>query len=220
MLTDELVKTKITDQLYWDHRIDASEVKIVVEEGRVTLSGSVPTYTAKEAASDDAWLVDGVTWVDNQLSVKYAPALTPPADTEIAQNVRGKLRWNPNFAAHKIEVEVENGLVTLEGTVDAYWKKIQLEREAQSVLGVIDVVNKVAVVPTEEYADERIAQDIVDAMDRNRRVNSENVNVSVEEGQVVLTGTVPTWTAKNAAFDSAFYTPGVRDVDDQVTMLP
>lgn len=53
MAIDEKIKKNVTDQLYWDHRVDASDVQIEVDEGVVTLSGNVPSFTAKDAAYDD-----------------------------------------------------------------------------------------------------------------------------------------------------------------------
>ena len=36
-------------QLYWDSRLDVSDVMITVSQGKVTLKGSVPTYNAMKA---------------------------------------------------------------------------------------------------------------------------------------------------------------------------
>ncbi|TFF85228.1 BON domain-containing protein, partial [Candidatus Heimdallarchaeota archaeon] len=42
MTTDEEIKKKLTDQLYWDTRVDASDIDIDVNGSSVTLSGKVP----------------------------------------------------------------------------------------------------------------------------------------------------------------------------------
>ena len=80
------------------------------------------------------------------------------------------------------------------------------------------MTNKLAVVPTESIKDERIAEDVVDAMDRNASANPEDVNVRVTDGVVTLTGTVTSWRAKTAAYDSALYTYGVVDVVDEINV--
>jgi osmotically-inducible protein OsmY len=216
MAIDEKIKKNVTDQLYWDHRVDASDVQIEVDDGVVTLSGNVPSFTAKDAAYDDTWFVDGVRLVLNDLDVEYVTERKMPTDEDIQRYVIDKLRWNPDLAAYKIEVSVSRGWVTLEGTVDAYWKKVRARMEASEVIGVLGVTNKLAVVPTESIEDERIAEDVIAAMDRHVLVNPQEVNVRVNDGVVTLTGTVPSWRVKTAAHDAALYTYGVIDIVDEL----
>jgi osmotically-inducible protein OsmY len=79
----------------------------------------------------------------------------------------------------------------LEGTVDAFWKKVRAEDLAFSMRGVLGLTNKIAVVPTQTIADENLAENIINALDRNVNVNVDDVNVTVEDGTVTLTGAVP-----------------------------
>jgi osmotically-inducible protein OsmY len=220
MPTDEKIKKDVTDQLYWDYRVDASDVQIIVDDGLVQLEGTVPSFSAKESASNDAWSVGGVIRVENDLEVKYAPGLTVPTDDEIRSNIMDVFLWNPYLTSYKIDVSVKNGWVSLEGTVDAYWKKVRAEMEAKDVLGVLGVTNKIAVVPSESITDERIAEDVVSAVDRDIRVFADDVDVKVEDGHVILTGSVPTWTAKSATHSATLYTYGVKDVRDRITVTP
>jgi osmotically-inducible protein OsmY len=220
MPTAEKIKKDVIEQLYWDHRIDAAEVQVQVDNSTVMLEGKVPSYMARAAATNDAWLVEGVGSVENELDVEYEPTVALPTDTDIKIYVKENLRWNASLPEDKIEISVENRWVTLEGTVDAFWKKIIAEEEVSDVLGVAGVHNKLAVVPTERITDERIAEDVVKALDRDIRVMSEDVTVEVEDGIVTVSGTLPTWTAKSAAYNAALYTYGVIDVEDNTTVLP
>jgi hypothetical protein len=52
-----------------------------------------------------------------------------------------------------IRVSVENGIVTLEGSVDEYWKKGEAERIVRGARGVCHIVNKLAVVPARTVAE-------------------------------------------------------------------
>jgi hyperosmotically inducible protein len=52
--TEEQIKRDVVDQLYWDNRVDASDVTVEVSNGTVTLRGTVPTYFASTAALNDA----------------------------------------------------------------------------------------------------------------------------------------------------------------------
>lgn len=218
MRTDEMIKTDVVRQMNWDNRIDASNVSVIVDDGHVTLTGKVPTYTAKRAAVDDTWLVTGVKSVADELTIEYSTALTIPSDAEIRSNVESVLLWDPDLTPYKITVEVASGWVTLEGTVDSLWQKVRAENEAWSTRGVIGVTNKLAVVPTERITDEIIGEDVADAIDRNINVDVDDVTITVDNGEVTLTGTVPTWAAKSSAYRSALYTQGVTDVENELVV--
>lgn len=40
---DEEIKRDLVDELYWDYRVDASNVKAEVSDGKVRLTGTVPS---------------------------------------------------------------------------------------------------------------------------------------------------------------------------------
>jgi hypothetical protein len=68
--TDERIKEDINCRLTDDAYVDASNVEVAVENGEVTLSGSVPDRSSKRRAEDIAELVSGVSNVENRLRVK------------------------------------------------------------------------------------------------------------------------------------------------------
>ena len=43
-MNDETIDKQVVDQLYWDSRVNASEVAVTVQNGKVTLHGTVPSY--------------------------------------------------------------------------------------------------------------------------------------------------------------------------------
>lgn len=209
------IKTDIQDQLFWDNRVLSTDVNIDVDDsGHVTLKGTVPSSFARRAAAEDAWMVAGVKKVDNQISVKYPTSITVPTDSEIKSNIESAFLWDVSLNSTKIDVQVTAGIATLEGTVDSYWKKIHAENKASDITGVLSVINKIAVVPTEDFIDEDIATDIVDSIDRKVAVNVDDVTVKVSDGNVTLSGSLPDYSAWSAAYDSALYTAGVRSIVD------
>jgi osmotically-inducible protein OsmY len=197
MRTNEAIKKDIVDQIYWDDRVDASEVHLEINNRVVTLTGTVPTYRAKMAAEDNAWAIDGVTLVLNQLRVEHPTVLALPTDEQIKTRVKNAFMDDPDIFSFKIDVDIDDGWVTLKGTVDSYWKKMEAEDEAAAVRGVLGVTNELAVVPTEKASDESIAKKVVNALERNVNIdNVEDITVSVRNGIVKLTGTVPSYIAK------------------------
>ena len=216
MIDIEAIAKDVVDSLYWDSRVDASKVSVKVDDGIVTLSGTVPSYSSRAAASEDAWLITGVRNVENELTVDFQ--LEVPSDSEIKSNIEQAFTWDNDLYPFNVSVDLVAGWVTLGGTVDAFWKKVRAEDMAFGMRGVVGVTNKIAVVPTQTIGDESLAETIINALDRNVNVNVDDINVTVENGTVALNGTVPSWSAKRAAYDTARYTLGVKEVKDQTTV--
>jgi len=214
---EEEIKQDVVDQLVWDDRVNAAEVDVEVRDSTVVLRGSVPSYWARAAAVENAELIPGVARVEDQLTVRWPPVYTP-SDTDLRDNVDRVLRWNPNIDASRITIGVSDGVVSLEGSVDSLWKKQHAERVAADVTGVIDVENRLAIVPTRTITDETIGTDIVNALKRNVLIDAELVDVRVTNGVVTLGGSVPNWPALRAARNAAFHTAGVIDVRDNLAI--
>jgi len=70
-ITDEEIKVGIVNTMHWDSRLDASEIKVEVDNGNVTLSGCVSTYRLKIAALENARSFNDVKHVENNIHVKY-----------------------------------------------------------------------------------------------------------------------------------------------------
>jgi osmotically-inducible protein OsmY len=216
--TNEEVKKDVVDQLYWDGRVDASNVKVEVSEGEVVLTGTVPHYAAYNAANEDAWAVSGVRYVRNDMTIKYPVDVKVPTDAEIKANIENILLWQPNIDSTDIDVFVENGWVTLRGSVDAFWKKIRAEELILGLSGVLGITNELAIVPTKEFTDKTIAEDIEAAMERDFNIDVDLIDVEVENGRVTLTGSVPSLPAFRAAKRIVENTLGVLMVDNQLVI--
>lgn len=216
MRSDEDIKKDVIDALYWDDRVDASKVAVEVEDGVVTLTGTVPTYRSWTAAGEDAQVITGVADVENLILVSYAVLRTLPDDAELLARTTEQLERDPDVDASGLLVSVRDGWVTVEGSVPSYWQKEIAEQVAASGLGVLGVTNELAVVPAADVEDELIADDLVKAIERTTAVDVEDVDVEVVGGLVTLRGTVPSWHARNVAVDIARHTSGVVGVEDKM----
>jgi hyperosmotically inducible protein len=213
---DQEIKKDLIDELYWDHRVDAAEVKAQVADGKVTLTGTVPSYSARSAAASASWGIDGVKEVTNLLSVRFPTTFVVPNDVEIKTNAERTLAWNPEVYSADVDVTVIDGVVCLEGTVDAYWKRGKAEDLVSNLRGVVDIENHLAVVPSESFVDKDIAREIESAFQRSQHVDAEDVTVKVENGRVTLTGTASSYYARGRAYDVAAHSLGVVAVDNHI----
>jgi osmotically-inducible protein OsmY len=211
-VSDEQIKKEIVDRLCRDGRLDAAAVQVGVSKGCVTLSGTVPSYTARQAATDQVGVTPGVVAIRNDVRVAYPVVDDIPADGEIKERVEKLLEWNASVDHGDIRVAVSRGVAVLEGSVDSLWKKLRCERLAADVTGVIEVANKLAVAPRESVADKQLAETVVKALDRSPYVDANKIDVEAAGGEVRLSGSVPAWAGLTAARRAASFARGARDV--------
>jgi osmotically-inducible protein OsmY len=212
MVRDERVKKGIVDHLYGDNRVDAAAIQVVVSDGRAVLRGRVPSLSAAIAAVEDSYAVEGVVYVENRLTVTPSAAVPIPTDRELKRNIEKVLKWNADLEMPDVRISVVEGRVVLEGAVSSYWRKVRVEEVVSPLKGVVEVVNKLAVVPTEKVSDMLLAERIVAGLDRNLLTNVKNILVEVENGRVRLSGILPNRPAFEAARDTVIRTAGVTEI--------
>jgi len=215
---DEEIRQEVLDGLHSDSRVDDSSINVAVSDARVALTGTVLTEGARTAAEEDAWRVAGVDTVDNQLTVKYPPGEAVPTDEEIASNVINTLRWQTEIDLADVEVSVAHGRVTLRGTVDSAGQRAWAEEVTASLPGVTGVTNELAVVPTGDFDDRVVAEEIEAALERSLPAEAGRVEVKVVNGVVTLTGHVPNIAAFHTARDIAARVPGVVSIVTKLTV--
>lgn len=117
-------------------------IAVEVRDGVVTLNGEVPSLSHKRLAGVLAWWVPGSRDVINGL------AEAPPQednDDELTDAVCLALEKDPFVNATKSRVTSKDGVVTLTGLVPSESMKRMAERDAWFVLGVREVINRIAV---------------------------------------------------------------------------
>jgi osmotically-inducible protein OsmY len=218
MRTDEEIKRDVTDSLFWDTRVDSAGITIAVRSGRVVLRGAVPTFRARDAAEEDARIIRGVTEVHNAITVRYPDRDRLPEDEELRGNLRLAFDLDPDLDAEDIEISVASGWVTLKGTVPDLWQKQLADEMTARARGVLGFDNELVVVPTRTIVDQTIADDVMAALERAAVVDPNDIDLTVTQGHVILTGTVDDWATRNAVYDAARYSIGVVAVHDRLTM--
>jgi osmotically-inducible protein OsmY len=216
--SEEQLKRSVVREIVKDSQVDASDVKVEVSGGQVTLSGTVPNYRAHGAAKRAALLAGGVIDVINLLMVRH-PAVEPDlSDEDIGTRVRDRLASILHGHGEDIEVSVEDGVVALSGTVDAYWNKEKASEVAGELPGVSEVKDQIAVATGEGYVDKDIAAEIGRKLDHSLFVAPEEVTIEVSDGHVVLTGEVRSLVARATVEAAVTYIPGVQSFDSGISV--
>jgi len=143
-------------------------------------------------------------------------------DTQLQQDVMNELKWEPSVKAAEIGVSVKDGVVTLSGYVDSFYKKWAAERAAARVFGVKAVAEEIQVrVPGSlKRTDEDIARAAANALEWNVTVPYDRVKVKVQDGLVTLSGEVDWWYQKSAAEDAVRNLMGVVLINNKITIKP
>ncbi|HXF24347.1 MAG TPA: BON domain-containing protein [Gemmatimonadaceae bacterium] len=215
MYSDTALQKNVIDELAWDPALTASEIGVAAKGGVVTLSGKVRNYSQKYAAEKAARRVSGVKALADELEVHLLPE-NKRYDTDIAHAVLNGFIWNVAVPEDRIQVDVENGWVTLRGKVEWDFQRRAAEASVRSLTGVRGVSNLIAVTPSVSVSD--VKGKIESALKRYAEIDAKHVQVSASDGTVTLRGTVRSWTERNDAERAAWAAPGVRQVDDLLTV--
>ena len=139
---------------------------------------------------------------------------------ELRNDVMEEIKWNPELrnVATEIGVAVKDGVITLSGVVDSYWKKLAAEKAAQKVSGVkvvaSDIEVKVGVIGTR--TDTEVAEAVKNALRWNSAVNEDKIEVKVDNGWVYLDGKVDWEYEKRYAQESVEDLVAVRGVTNNI----
>ena len=143
-------------------------------------------------------------------------------DSELQRDVMDELKWEPTIRAAEIGVGVTDGVVTLSGYVDSYYKKWAAERAATRVFGVKAVAEAIQVryPGSLKRSDEDIARAVATVLEWNVLLPHDRVKVQVQDGLVTLSGEVGWGYQKFAAEEAVRYLMGVVSVSNQIRIKP
>jgi osmotically-inducible protein OsmY len=139
-------------------------------------------------------------------------------DTDIAKDAIYILECDVHFPIGKVTVAVQDGLLTLEGTVDWNYQKEAAERAVQFIRGVKAVANLIEVSPTASPAN--IQKRIEDAFHRSAEVDAQQIKVTTRDHLVVLSGNVRSWSEREEAERAAWAAPGIVRVENLIVVEP
>ncbi|MEO7642621.1 MAG: BON domain-containing protein [Ramlibacter sp.] len=215
MKTDIQIKHDVLAELEWEPAVDAAPIGVEVREGVVTLAGQVDSYSAKQAAEKAAQRVGGVKALAVEMKVRIS-GYTARTDADIARSVEGVLQWTTYLGDCPIKVKVEAGWVTLTGTVEWDYQRTSAQSGISDLMGVTGVDNQLVI--STKVTGPAVKAQIESALKRWATDDANKIAVEVKGSQVTLSGQVHSWSELDMARHSAWGTPGVTHVVDNMTI--
>jgi osmotically-inducible protein OsmY len=167
-LSDEKIQDKIRQALLRDPIMEKYDINVKVRSGVAVIYGNVDSFFERSLAENVISKVKGVVMVDNNLMVRedyipyfwdpylddwvvydreqypYDPSYPYKDDWKIKADIENELFWSPFVDADDVNVRVDDGEVTLTGTVDS-WSEYEAATNNAYEGGAIDVDNELVV---------------------------------------------------------------------------
>jgi osmotically-inducible protein OsmY len=137
---DDRIAKRALDVLNWDVAIPNEAIKVMVQNGHVTLSGQLEWRYQANRARDKIEGLPGVKAVSNLIQIK--PKVS---GEDVKEKIEQALKRDAELEAKTIRVSVMNGKVTLEGNVHTWHDREVAEQAAWAAPGVRDVVDRIRI---------------------------------------------------------------------------
>ncbi|MGP0174841.1 BON domain-containing protein [Pseudomonas sp. NCHU5208] len=147
-LEDATLAATVKSKLLWNSNTRGLDIQVRSENGAITLSGQAQTAAAKELAGELAANTDGVREVFNHLSISTADSTSSEVQTAVQEaredisdawitsKVKASFLYSRNLDGLNIEVNTQDGLVTLRGKVLSNAEKRMAMDIARNIRGV------------------------------------------------------------------------------------
>lgn len=152
-LTPKEIEEALYNTFSYDPRVPADSIKVTIEDNKTILNGVVKNLNSKIAAGKDAKNTAGINQVENNITVERKVVVKPDiptTDKAIKSRIKNSILRNPYVEEVSISINVDKGIVELNGNVDSEFEKEQVQQITSDVKGVIAVNNNLNIKPQNE----------------------------------------------------------------------
>ena len=194
-----------------------NNVSVTVEDGVVTLAGTVDLYQYKADAERRVLKAKGIKAARNLIEVNSNGVSDYDLQSQLVDRLSyDRVGYGNMFNA--IGVKVDQGVATLDGHARTYVDRASALALVSTTPGVLDVVDSIEVDPVSPLDDDiriRVARAVYgDSALRKYMINpAKPIRISVQKGNVSLYGTVDSRMDAQIALLRAHTVPGVFSVN-------
>ncbi|HTZ90159.1 MAG TPA: BON domain-containing protein [Alloacidobacterium sp.] len=214
------------------NRSQFKNVKASVQNGVVTLTGTVDVYSQKENLDRRVHRIKNIKGVENEVEVAGPEVTDAALQNKLVRAIQydrvgyssGSLRIRDVTPFNAISVGVRNGVVTLGGHAYGPVDADSAVAVAANTPGVKDVINNIQVDPVSPM-DDRIRIDVFRSVYGFPTLNKyaidpgKPIRISVQNGHVTLYGVVDSQADKDAAGIRANSVAGVFSVTNDLQVV-
>lgn len=212
---DTKLHEDVVEELAFDPSIDERNIAVAVSEGVVTLTGTVKSYAQKLDAEEAIKRISGVHGIAEELKIEL-PFLHRRNDADLAKSALEALLWNSNVPADSVIIKVENGWVTLTGSVDWQYHREATRHAIARLAGVRGVSNEITLRHRVVASDVRAK--LRESFRRSAEIDADKIEIVSAGGTVTLWGVVHSWTERADGAAAAYSIAGVIDVKNYTTV--
>lgn len=242
-VSQEVIESRQESQIWTTYALSpylrANDLKVVVHNGKATLSGIVEEDINKDLAKEIALGVNGIKSVDNQIVVQadYTPSKNARKygdlvdDATITTAVKSRLLWSKYSDSLNTKVQTQLGRVTLTGIAETAAAKSYTGQLVLTTRGVVSLNNQLVVNDKDpSFADsakrnaKATGQDIADGWITTKvkssflyssNISGSDVSVSTKKGIVTLSGKLASGAEQALAVEIAQNVRGVKSVQSK-----
>lgn len=224
--SDSEIEADVERRMQADLWLNDDFITVTVQDGDVTLNGSVGSAFERRRAENMSWVlgvnsVNGsdlrIEWWNENDGQRVGNLVVRP-DKEIEESLEDAFLHDPRVSAFKVDASVDRGSVTLTGTVDNLSAKQAAEQDARNSVGVWRVKNHIRVRPAAQSTDIEIAADVKVALTRSPFPQLSDITVSLHNGKARLYGDLESAFLREQAEAIVASVPGVIDVANHLVV--
>lgn len=218
---DNQIQSSVTEKLA--KKSQFSDVKSSVEDGIVTLTGTVDLYQRKLDAAKLARKTANVQGVDNLITVAGPNVSDEQLERKLAQKLN-YVREGYDSTFDYFALGVKDGVVTVEGQDLTGLGRDEALADIDSMPGVKDVIANISLEPVSPF-DEGVRLRTARAIYRDSVLSkyamdpARPIRIIVVNGHVTLYGSVDSTMDRNVAGLRANQIPGAFSVDNKLDVV-
>ncbi|HUK90085.1 MAG TPA: BON domain-containing protein [Blastocatellia bacterium] len=224
--SDAATVTNVKTALGLSSQVSGYDINVAAQDGHVTLTGQAPSQDVRSLAGQIAGNTSGVKEVDNLISVnpdvKRSAASSKVEDLELKAGLARAISQAPDLANKKIDINVENQVVTLSGSVDTAAQRTQAEQIVKGTPGVMGLNNNLSLPSAQPGAspgsdpNTDLAKRVEFELFKSSAFNLQTMKIAADNGAVTLSGTVRNRAEQLLAVRLAQGVDGVKTVSDNL----
>lgn len=199
-IADDDINRAVQEQLILDTALPYDLLDVSTYEGIVIFKGEVNNILIGQRVEKVAASIKGMRGVVNQITVKKSDI----SDADIQKAVESAWLLDPAADSYELSARVNDGIVTVTGTVQS-WSEQQISLTvAKGVKGVRKIENKITIKPRVVRPASEMKAEISSRLRYDVRVDDLLINVTVADSRAILSGKVGSLAEKNRAIQDAW----------------